>query len=164
MTHRTGRPAIADQVVVITGASQGIGRETALTFARRGAAVVVAARNEEALGTLVAEIEGAAGRAESVVADVADHTAVERIAEGAIARFGRIDTWVNNAAVSIYARVDELTADELERVVRVNLLGQMYGSKVAAAAMTPRGQGSIINVGSALSERAVQLQSAYVAT
>ena len=164
LTGRPSRPPLREQVVVITGASQGIGRETALLFGRGGASVVVAARNDEALGTLVSEIERAGGHAEAVVADVADFGAVQHIADRAIARFGRIDTWVNNAAVSIYAPLDELGADELERVVRVNLLGQMFGSKVGAAAMEARGQGTIINVGSALSERAVQLQSAYVAT
>jgi short-subunit dehydrogenase len=156
--------AVADQVAVITGASQGIGRETALLFGRRGASVVPAARNEVALKTLAAEIERTGGRAEPVVADVADYGAVERIAERAVERFGRIDTWVNNAAVSVYAHVDQLEPDEFDRIVRVNLLGQMYGSKVAATHMKRQTRGTIINVGSALSERAVPLQSAYVAT
>jgi short-subunit dehydrogenase len=160
--HR--HPPLREQVVVITGASQGIGRETTLLLAREGAAVVPAARNEEALGTLAAEIEAAGGRVQPVTADVSDYAAVERVADRAEERFGRIDTWVNNAAVSVYAPVDDLEADELERVVRVNLLGQMYGSKVAAARMRRQGRGTIINVGSALSQRAVPLQSAYVAT
>jgi short-subunit dehydrogenase len=154
---------IGDQVVVITGASQGIGRETALLMADRGAAVVAAARNETALRTLVDEIERAGGRAEAVVADVADYDAVERIAERALERFGRIDTWVNNAAVSVYAPLDDMTPEEVDRVLRVNLLGQIHGAKVAVRTMRPRGQGTIINVGSALSERAIPLQSAYVA-
>jgi short-subunit dehydrogenase len=158
------RRPLSEQVVVITGASQGIGRETALLLASRGAAIVGAARNEEALATLVDEITASGGRAEPVVADVADPAAVERIADRAIERFGRIDTWVNNAAVSVYAHVDELTAEEIERVVRVNLLGQIHGSKVAADRMAASGRGTIVNVGSALSERAVPLQSIYVAT
>ena len=155
---------LSEQVVVITGASQGIGRETALRFAAGGASVVVAARNEEALGDLVTRIQSAGGRAEAVVADVADYDQVERIGARAIERFGRVDTWVNNAAVSIYATVEQLEPDEMERLVRVNLLGQMYGSKVAVALMKPRRTGTIINVGSALSNRAIPLQSAYVAT
>jgi short-subunit dehydrogenase len=158
------KPPLRGQVVVITGASQGIGRETALLVAHRGAAVVAAARNETALETLAAEIERTGGRVEVVVADVADHRAVEGIGARAIARFGRIDTWVNNAAVSVYADVDELEPEEMERVVRVNLLGQMYGSKVAIDRMRATGKGTIVNVGSALSERAVPLQSAYVAS
>ena len=158
------RRPIHDQVVVVVGASQGIGRATALTLAERGARLVVAARNEEALGTLVAEIEAEGGVAEAVVADVADPEQVEAIAERAIARFGRIDTWINDAAVSAYGTVDQLTPREMARLVEVDLLGQMYGSKAALARMRPAGQGTIINVGSALSDRAVPLQSAYVAS
>jgi short-subunit dehydrogenase len=155
---------LAEQVVVITGASQGIGRETALQLAARGASVVVAARNEMALRDLAGEIQRLGGRAEPVVADVADYTQVLEIGSRAIERFGRVDTWVNNAAVSIYATVEQLEPEEMERLVRVNLLGQMYGSKVAISIMKPRPGGTIINVGSALSERAIPLQSAYVAT
>jgi short-subunit dehydrogenase len=152
------------QVVVITGASQGIGRETALRFAANGASVVAAARNEEALRELAGQIERRGGRAEAVVADVAVYPDVERIGARAIERFGRVDTWVNNAAVSIYATVEQLDPTEMERLVEVNLLGQMYGSKVAVGLMKPRRQGTIVNVGSALSDRAIPLQSAYVAS
>ena len=155
---------LENQVVVITGASQGIGRETALEMGRAGASVVLAARNEEALRELAAEIERIGGQAEAVPTDVAEYDRVERLGARAMERFGRIDTWVNDAAVSIYARVEELEADEMERLVRVNLLGQMFGSKVAVQHMKPRRSGTIINVGSALSERAIPLQSAYVAT
>jgi short-subunit dehydrogenase len=158
------RTPLSDQVVVITGASQGIGRETALRFADRGGSVVVAARNAEALRDLVGRIETVGGRAEPVVADVARYADVERIGARAIERFGRLDTWVNNAAVSIYASVEQLEPDEMERLVQVNLLGQMYGSKVAVRLMKPRRRGTIINVGSALSDRAIPLQSAYVAS
>jgi len=155
---------LSDQVVVITGASQGIGRETALQMARRRASLVLAARNEEALLELAVQVERLGGQAETVVTDVAEYEQVERLAQRAVDRFGRIDTWVNNAAVSIYATVEQLEPDEMERLVQVNLLGQMYGSKVAVAHMKPRGEGTIINIGSALSERAIPLQSAYVAS
>ena len=158
------RRSLAEQVVVITGASQGIGRETALLFGRAGASVVPVARNEEALRTLSEEIVRSGGRSEPVVADVSDHDALERVADRTEERFGRIDTWVNNAAVSVYARVEQLEPDEIARVVSVNLLGQVYGSKVAASRMARTGGGTIVNVGSALSERAVPLQAAYVAT
>ncbi len=164
VNQHSRRRELSEQVVVITGASQGIGRETALLLAQRGASVVAAARNEEALGTLGTEIERSGGQVETVVADVARYSDVEHIADRAMERFGRIDTWVNNAAVSVYAPLEELQPDELDRVVGVNLLGQMYGSKVAVTRMQSRGRGAIINVGSALSERAVPLQSAYVAT
>jgi short-subunit dehydrogenase len=155
---------IGDQVLVVTGASQGIGRETALQLAMRGASVVLAARNAEALEELAVQVDRLGGRAEVATTDVADHEQVERLAERAVERFGRIDTWINNAAVSIYATVEQLEPEEMERLVQVNLLGQMYGSKAAIARMKPRGGGTIINVGSALSERAIPLQSAYVAS
>lgn len=158
-----GRP-LTDQVVVITGASSGIGRATAEYLAARGAAIVAAARNEEALSDLVARIRAGGGQAEAVVADVSDPRQVETIGERAIARFGRVDTWVNNAAVSIYATVEDITTDELRRLVEVNLLGVMYGSRIAVHLMRPTASGTIVNVGSALSDRAVPLQAAYVAS
>jgi short-subunit dehydrogenase len=158
------RRPLADQVVVVTGASQGIGRTTALAFADRGARVVAAARNEEALQRLVDEIGRAGGEADAVVADVAFADQVEEIGRRAMARFGRVDTWVNNAAVSAYATVEQLTAEETERVIRVNLLGQMYGSRVAVGLLKAGGGGTIVNVGSALSDRALPLQAAYVAS
>lgn len=156
--------SLGEQVVVITGASQGIGRETALQLAMKGASVVLGARNEEGLTELATQVERLGGHAEPVVTDVAEWDEVERLGRRAIERFGRIDTWINNAAVSIYATVERLEPDEMDRLVRVNLMGVMYGSKVALSHMKPRGEGTIINVGSALSERAIPLQSAYVAT
>lgn len=152
------------QVIVITGASQGIGRETALQLATKGASLVLAARNDEALAELARQVERLGGQAETVVTDVAEHEQVERLAQRAIDRFGRIDTWVNNAAVSIYATVEQMEPEEMERLVRVNLLGQMYGARAAIPHMKRQGGGTIVNVGSALSERAVPLQSAYVAS
>src|SRR5215207_5316953 len=140
---------LRDQVVVITGASQGIGRETALRAAERGASVVIAARNEEALRDLATQIEGAGDQAEAVVADVSEYADVERIGTRAMERFGRVDTWVNNAAVSIYATVEQLEPEEMRRLIEVNLLGVMYGSRVAVGLMRAQGRGTIINVGSA---------------
>jgi short-subunit dehydrogenase len=130
----------------------------------RGASVVLAGRNEEALLELAAQVERLGGSPVPVTTDVADWEQVARLGRRAVERFGRIDTWVNNAAVSIYATVEHLDPEEMDRLVRVNLLGVMYGSKVALAHMKPRGEGTIVNVGSALSERAIPLQSAYVAT
>jgi short-subunit dehydrogenase len=158
-----GKP-LDEQVVVITGASQGIGRGTALEMAARGASVVAAARNEQALGELVRQVEGRGGRAEAVVTDVADAEQVDRLAQRAVERFGRIDTWVNNAAVSVYAAVEQLEPDEMERLMRVNLLGTMFGARAAIPHLRDAGGGTIVNVGSALSDRAIPLQSAYVAS
>jgi short-subunit dehydrogenase len=155
---------LGQQVVVITGASQGIGRETALQMAMKGASLVLAARNEEGLDELARQVERLGGQAESVVTDVAEHEQVQRLAQRAIQRFGRIDTWVNNAAVSIYATVEQMEPEEMERLIRVNLLGQMYGSRAAIPHMRHQGGGTIVNVGSALSERAIPLQAAYVAS
>lgn len=152
---------IDEQVVVVTGASQGIGRATAQLLASRGASVVAAARNEEALHALATET---GARVEPVVADVADADQVERVATQAVDRFGRIDTWVNNAAVSVYAAAEEFEPDEMERVVAVNLLGVMYGCRAAIPHLRRAGGGAIVNVGSALSDRAIPLQSAYVAS
>jgi short-subunit dehydrogenase len=160
---RKRRP-LSEQVVVITGASSGIGRETARYMAERGATVIAAARNETALESLCSEITDGGGRAVPVVADVADPVQVAAIGQQAIERFGRIDTWVNNAAVSIYATVEQLQPDEMRRLIEVNLLGVMYGSRVAVQLMRSRGGGTIINVGSVLSDRAVPLQSAYSAS
>jgi NAD(P)-dependent dehydrogenase (short-subunit alcohol dehydrogenase family) len=155
---------ISDQVVVITGASSGIGRETALMFAERGASVVIAARGEPALQTAAREIERLGARVRVVVTDVGEWDQVERLAQTAVEEFGRIDTWVNNAGISAYATCEQLTAAEIDRIIQVNLLGQIYGMKAALPAMKRQGAGTIINVASALAERGVPLQAAYCAS
>lgn len=154
---------LAEQVVVITGASSGIGRETALEMARLGARITAVARGADALTSLRAEVERMNGQVHVVVGDVADWPTVERVATETIQRFGRIDTWVNNAAVSVYATIDDLDVDEFHRVTSVNYLGYVHGVKAALPYLRESG-GTIINVGSALSERAVPLQAAYSAT
>lgn len=154
---------IGEQVVVITGASSGIGRETALQLAQRGARITAMARGQQALDSLAAEVERMGGQVHTVAGDVADWPSVERAAAETAERFGRIDTWVNNAAVSVYATIEDLTIDEYHRVTEVNYLGQVHGVKAALPHLRAAGGGTIINVGSALSERAVPLQSAYCA-
>jgi NAD(P)-dependent dehydrogenase (short-subunit alcohol dehydrogenase family) len=153
---------IGDQVVVLTGAGSGIGRETALEFARRRADLVVAARNEEALQTLGAEIERLGGRVLVVPTDVSVVEDVTSLASRAVERFGRIDTWVNNASVSTYGTVEQMEMVEVRRVLEVNLLGQIHGMKAALPYLRQTG-GTIINVSSTLAKRAVPLQAAYCA-
>jgi NAD(P)-dependent dehydrogenase (short-subunit alcohol dehydrogenase family) len=155
---------IAEQVVVITGASSGIGRASALAFGARGARVVLAARNREALEHVARQIEASGSQAHVVVTDVAVWPQVEHLAEEAVRRFGRIDTWLNNAAVNEHASVVDMTVEELERIIQVNLMGQIYGVKAALGPMRRQRSGTIINMGSAASDRAVPLHSAYVAS
>jgi short-subunit dehydrogenase len=152
-----------EQVMVITGASSGIGLVTARHAAAAGARVVLAARNDRDLEDAVEEIRTGGGRAIHVVADVADLQNVERIAEVAAREFGRIDTWVNNAAVSMYGRIMQLSIEDMRRQMDVNYWGQVYGSRIAVRHMRERG-GALINVASALSDRAIPLQANYCAT
>ncbi|MDP9398429.1 MAG: SDR family oxidoreductase, partial [Actinomycetota bacterium] len=155
---------VADQVVVIAGASSGIGRASALAFAQRGARVVCAARSVDALETLVKEITGAGGTAMSVPTDVADAGAVSALARTAEERYGRIDTWVNAAAVSVWGRVEDITAEEFDRVMRVNFLGHVHGVHAALPAMRRSGGGVIIGISSVEGVRAVPLHGPYTAS
>ena len=152
-----------EQVVVITGGSSGIGREAAMLFAENGAAVVPLARGREALETLAVAIERMGGTAHPVVADVSDWDAMRRAADDVVERFGRIDTWVNNAAASLYGTVEDSSVEEIHRVVDVILMGQVHGVKAALPHLQRQGRGAIINVASALALRSVPLQAAYCA-
>ena len=153
---------LEEQVVVITGASSGIGLLTAKQAAAQGARVVLVARNVTDLEHAVADIRRRGGRAIHVVADVVDESHVERIADTARHQFGRIDTWVNNAAVSMYGRVMELTIEDMRRQMDVNYWGYVYGARTAVRSMRERG-GALINVASALADRAIPLQVNYCA-
>jgi NAD(P)-dependent dehydrogenase (short-subunit alcohol dehydrogenase family) len=153
---------LRDQVVVIVGASSGIGRETALQCAARGAKVVVAARSEPGLVSLVAEIKAAGGQAAYAVCDVTDFEQVVNVADVAVARYGRIDTWVNSAAVGVYATFEETSLAEFRRVMDVNLMGYVHGAKAALPHLRREGRGALIFISSIESTVAMPLQSAYV--
>ncbi len=155
---------VPDQVVVIVGASTGIGRASALAFAARGAKVACAARSAHALNTLVEDIEQAGGTAMAVPTDVADPAAVRALAAAAEQRFGRIDTWVNAAAVSVWGRVEDITDEEFDRVMRINFLGQVHGVHAALPALRRAGEGVIIGVSSVEGVRAVPLHGPYTAS
>lgn len=160
---RSPKRAIEDQVIVITGASSGIGLATARMAAKRGARVVVSARNAEDLAVLADEITAAGGFALAHAADVSDARAVEALKDAALDRFGRIDTWVNNAGLSLYGKLAEVDLVEARRVFDVNFWGVVHGSRVALEAMRGRG-GIIVNVGSVLSDIAIPIQGFYSAS
>jgi short-subunit dehydrogenase len=152
-----------EQVIVITGASSGIGLVTARMAAGRGAKVVLAARSQGALRQLRDEIRAEGGEAIYVVADVGDEQCVRRINDAAIESFGGFDTWVNNAGVSIYGRVLDVSMEDHRQLFETNYWGLVHGSRVAAEHLRGRG-GAIINVGSSLSDRAIPLQGTYCAS
>lgn len=151
------------KVVVITGASAGIGRAVAHEFAKHGARIGLLARNEARLEHARQEVEDLGGRALVLVADVADAEAVERAAERVEAAFGPIDIWINNAMASMLSPAIEMTAVEFHRVTEVTYLGYVHGTLAALRRMKQRNQGTIVQVGSALAYRGIPLQSAYCA-
>ncbi|GIZ53958.1 SDR family oxidoreductase [Noviherbaspirillum aridicola] len=153
-----------DQVVVITGASSGIGLTTARMAAARGARLVLAARNEDALRQLAAEIESRGGQALAVVADVGSEDDMRRVAAAAVERFGGFDTWINNAGVSIFGRLEEVSSEDHRQLFQTNFWGVVHGSLVAAEHLRRQGGGAIINLGSEVSDRAVPLQGMYAAS
>lgn len=150
-------------VVVVTGASAGIGRAIARELGRRGARVGLIARGVEGLEAAKREIEAAGGKALVLPADVSDAEAVERAAERVESELGPIDIWINNAMASVFAPVLELKPEELRRVTEVTYLGYAYGTMSALRRMVPRDRGMIVQVGSALAYRGIPLQAAYCA-
>jgi NAD(P)-dependent dehydrogenase (short-subunit alcohol dehydrogenase family) len=153
MTHR--------QVVVITGASAGIGRATARQFGARGAQVALLARGQAGLDGAAKDVENAGGSALAIPTDVADYDQVDAAATQVEDTFGPIDVWINVAFTSVFAPFDEIGPEEFRRVTEVSYLGFVYGTMVALARMRPRDRGTIVQVGSALGERSIPLQSAY---
>src|SRR5215213_4186784 len=146
------------------GASSGIGRETALRFARKGAKVVVSARGEEGLDSLVEEIRREDGEAIAVPADTSEFDQVKAVADRAVEEYGRLDTWVHLAAVGLFATFEETTPEEFGRVIDVNLMGQVYGAMAALPHIKRGGGGALIHVSSMGAKRSVPLQSAYCAS
>jgi short-subunit dehydrogenase len=154
---------LQDQVIVITGASSGIGLATARAAAQKGAKVVLASRNKEALQEVEQQIKNEGGQAIHVVADVGRREDVQQIADAAVRHFGGFDTWVNNAGVTIYGRLDEVSEEDSRRLFDTNFWGVVSGSLVAAKHLRIRG-GAIINIGSVLSDVSIPLQGMYSAS
>lgn len=154
---------LSEQTIVLTGATSGIGLVTARMAAEAGARLVVAARNEDALRTLVDELTEKGSEAIYVVADVGKEDEVRRIADAAIEHFGGFDTWINDAAVSIYGKVEDVSIEDQRRLFDTNYWGVVYGSRVACEHLRKRG-GKLINIGSALSERSIPIQGIYSAS
>src|SRR6478736_3858076 len=151
---------VKDQIIVITGASSGIGLATAQLAARKGAKVLLVSRNEEELQRICDEIKAQGGKATYVVADVADSDEMKRVAETAIRDFGGFDTWINNAGVAVYGKLDRIHMDTKRRVFDVNFWGVVNGCRAAAPHLRERG-GAIINLGSVVSKHSLPNQGIY---
>lgn len=150
-------------VVVVTGASAGIGRAIAVSFAKEGWRVALIARGRERLESAAREIERAGGQALVIVADVAEAQAMEAAAAQVVSTWGGLDIWINNAMASVFGPVTALSPDEIRRVTEVTYLGQVHGTLAALRHMREQDRGTIVQIGSALSYRSIPLQSAYCA-
>ena len=151
-------------VVVVTGASAGVGRATALYFAKRGWDVGLIARGRAGLVGAAAEVQGEGQRAHVVACDVSNAADVDAAADEFERELGPIDVWVNNAMATVFGPFDGLSPEEFQRVVEVTFLGSVWGTKAALKRMVPRNSGVVVQVGSALGERGIPLQSAYCAS
>jgi len=155
--------AQSQKVVVVTGASAGVGRATAIAFAKKGAAVALLARGIEGLEGAAREVEALGGKALIIPIDVSDAAQIEAAAARVEQELGPIDVWVNNAMVTLFSKAMDMTAEEYQRVTEVSYLGTVYGTLSALRRMRPRNRGAIIQVGSALAYRGIPIQSAYCA-
>jgi NAD(P)-dependent dehydrogenase (short-subunit alcohol dehydrogenase family) len=155
---------VEEQVVALMGASSGIGRETALRFAERGARVVVSARSEEGPNSLVEEVRDKGGQATAILAEVTDFEQVKAVANAAVEKYGRLDTWVHLAAVGLFATFEQTTPEEFARVIDVNLMGQVYGAMTALPHLKREGRGALIHISSVEAKRSFPFHSAYGAS
>ncbi|PTY06932.1 short-chain dehydrogenase [Opitutaceae bacterium EW11] len=151
------------EVVVITGATAGVGRATARRFARSGARLGLVARGADRLAIVKQEVEQLGGQAVVLAGDVGDPDVAERLAAATEAAFGPVDIWINNAMTSVYSKVWEMPPEEFRRVTEVTYLGAVYGTQAALRRMLPRNRGTIVQVGSTLAYRSIPFQSAYCA-
>jgi NAD(P)-dependent dehydrogenase (short-subunit alcohol dehydrogenase family) len=151
------------EVVVVTGASAGLGRAIVRAFARQGAYIGLLARGKDGLEGACSDVEALGGKALVIPVDVADAEGIEHAAEAVEREFGPIDIWINNAMVSVFSPVKKMTPEEYKRVTEVTYLGVVYGTLTALKRMLPRDRGVIVQVGSALAYRGIPLQSAYCA-
>ncbi len=149
------------EVVVITGATAGVGKATTRAFARRGASIALLARDPDRLETTKREVEELGGRAIAIPTDVANFSEVERATEMVENTLGPIDIWINNAMVSVFAQFQRMLPEEFERVTQVTYLGTVFGTMCALKRMRLRNRGTVVQVGSALARRSIPLQSAY---
>ena len=152
------------EIVVITGASAGVGRATVREFAKRGAWIGLVARGKDGLQGARREVEAMGGKALVLPTDVADAEQVEDAAQQVEKKLGPVDIWINNAMASVFSPIKEMTAEEFERVTQVTYLGYVYGTLSALKRMLPRDRGTIVHVGSALAYRSIPLQAAYCAS
>jgi NAD(P)-dependent dehydrogenase (short-subunit alcohol dehydrogenase family) len=162
-TSKARKALTNPEVVVITGASAGVGRATARAFAKRGAHIGLVARGHEGLKGAQADVEAMGGKALVLPTDMAEHDEVEAAAAAVEEAFGPIDIWINNAMASVFSPILQMTPAEFKRVTDVTFLGYVYGTLAALRRMQPRDRGMIVQVGSALPYRSIPLQSAYCA-
>ena len=163
MNNYDANTDLQDKVVVITGASAGVGRATARLFAQRGAHLGLLARGMDGLEGARKDVERVGRKALALSVDVANAEEVEKAAEEVESQLGPIDIWINNAMASVFSPIKEMTAEEFKRVTDVTYLGYVYGTLAALRRMQPRDRGTIVHVGSALAYRGIPLQSAYCA-
>lgn len=156
--------SLKNRVVVITGASAGIGRAMALAFAREGAHVVIAARRADKLSQVQAEVETLGAKCLSLVTDVSESGQIDHLLDATLETFGQVDIWINNAGYGLSATVETTTADEMEKIWRVNYMGAFYGTRAALRQMRRQERGHIMNVSSMAARFPLPLGGAYTAT